>query len=99
MGDEVEITDACGCVLVRDTSMDGGEHRYWFDTTRKNRLVFVEEVIELDERFDGDHSSGRHFVDIDEADVPKRIGEELHDFGFTKEIVDVNGKVLVEAAA
>lgn len=88
----VTIREEMGYVLaVADDEADM-EHRWWFDRTEKDRLVFVCEVIE-----DGGASGAqpvRHYVEESEADVPDRVRDAIRDDGWEMEIVDTSGHPL-----
>jgi len=94
----VEIEYWAGCVAAIVNSRPDQEHRWWFQETDGNRLVFVSEVVhfkDLDkEKSDVD---GRHFKDESEAEVPDHVGSavdaESYD-GRVTEIVDTDGQVL-----
>lgn len=95
---DVTVEKACGLVLVRGNDKADMEHRWWFETTEAGRLVFVQEVIECDERFEGDLSVGRHFVPEDRAEVPDKVADALHENGYGS-VVDTDGKILASVPA
>lgn len=89
----VDVTNACGAVLVRATDAAGTQHRYWFDTTDESRLVLCAEVLQMDEI--DDFTAGRQYVDVGEMMVPDAVRDELGDSGYDAEtIYDVDGQPL-----
>lgn len=91
--DGIEVSDECGCVLVRATDKAGMEHRWWFDETDAGNLVFVGEVVHYDEDAHPTLTAGRHYVPEDEASVPPRVEEALDEQDF-KQIVDTDGHLI-----
>lgn len=90
----INVDEHFGCVLARASDKANQCHRWWFDKTEKDRLVFISEVIHYSDLDRGPHGlDGRHYVPESEADVPDTIRESLADAGFDT-IVTPDGKVV-----
>lgn len=81
---ETTVEEVIGCVLAKHRA-GTREHRWWFDVTDADRLVFVEEVVE-----DG---SGRHFMEKRQSSVPEQILDALEREGYD-EVYDTDANPL-----
>lgn len=88
MTEDITVEREYGMVLVRDTSLDDFQRRWWFQETSASRLVLREEVAH------NTSTDGRVAVDKADSDVPERVVTALGDEGYT----DVYGPDLEELA-
>jgi hypothetical protein len=90
----IDVNEHFGCILVSSTDDANQRHRWWFDRTEKDRLVFISEVIHYSDLDMGEHGlDGRHYVPESEAAVPDAIRESLIEAGYDI-IVTPNGTVM-----
>jgi hypothetical protein len=90
----IEVSEECGCVLVRANDKADQEHRWWFDETDAGRLVFISEVIHFtDMQHEQVGLDGRHYVPEREADVPPKVESALDDEGY-RGVFDTDGRPL-----
>lgn len=90
MGDDtIDIRAECGGVVACADDKADMEHRWWFDTTDGDTLVFAAEIIE--DRVGENQPAVRHYVESHEADVPEKVRDAIDEEGFEGVVVEDYG--------